>query len=260
MINRYQLKIYFFFILLTSDIFSQTIFDLEPHPPSRIQTGMGGSKFGNFIELQYRPYSHDLLNRDYGYLRNSESGKFNTTIRYYQDKNRLEITKFSLIKLFTLTPYSTLNENKSYGLDIGLESVTVTRKDKIFDTNKTEFSRITPLSGEVLIGYSFENILGEKKSPLLVSLMAGAKSQFHSYFNDFMRVGPQAVVILIYDFGMLKLQYQGGYQYYQLSGNQNDYSNALKLRISLDAKQEFRIETMKTKMDQEVILSYLYMF
>ncbi|TGL63120.1 hypothetical protein EHQ58_01335 [Leptospira ognonensis] len=248
-------------ILFHADfILAQSSANLEPHPPSRINAGIGYSSYGNFLEFQFRPYSHDLLNVATGYVPHSESGKGNATLRYYEGKNRLEITKFSIIRMMSLTPYSSFSESKSYGLDVGLESVTTIKKTNAFDLEGDEKKRITPLNGDFLIGYTFENEMADSKRTLIFSVMAGVKSQFHPYFNDFMRIGPQAVLNVLYELRNLKFQYLSGFQYYAVQGNQNDFVNSLKMRYTLQRNQEIRIEISKMKFDQEILCSYVFMF
>jgi len=256
----FRLSIIWLFFLYSPSVFTQTIDSVDPHPPSRVNAGLGNSIFGNFLEFQYRPYSHDLLNSDKGYVPFSESGKFNTTVRYYQETQRLEISKFSVIKLMSLTPYNSLTDTKSYGLDLGLESVTVKDKRKLYDSDKDDKKRITPINGDLLAGYTFENYFGSNRNPFIISLLGGMKTQIHPHFNEFLRVGPQAVFNVLYDLGIIKVQFISSYQYYTILKNANDFSNSLKFRFSIDLKQEIRLELNKSRFDQELNLSYLFMF
>lgn len=261
MILKHRFRFFISILILpASFIFAESITNLEPHPPSRVNAGIGYASYGNFLEFQFRPYSHDLLNVATGYVPHSESGKWNATLRYYEGKNRFEITKFSIFRLMSLTPYSSLSESKSYGLDVGLESITTIKKAKAFELEGDEKKRITPLNGDFLVGYTFENDMGPSQKTLIFSVMAGIKSQFHPFFNDFMRIGPQAVVNVLYELRNFKFQYLSGFQYYAIQGNQNDFMNSVKMRYSLQKDQEIRIEISKMRFDQEILGSYVLMF
>jgi hypothetical protein len=225
-----------------------------------VSGAIGNSAIGNFVEFQFKPYSHDLLNRDKGYIPFSESGKFNTSLRYYEDSKRFEVSKFSIIKLTSLAPYNSLTNSKSYGLDLGVESITVRKNKNEFDFDKLDFKRITPLNGDILIGYTFQSFLGSQNSPFILSLLAGGKAQIHPYFNDFIRIGPQAVFNVLWDLGRVKLHYLSTYQYYMVFRNQNDHSNSIRLRYSMEIDHEIRIELIRLRNDREIQISYSFMF
>jgi hypothetical protein len=247
----------FYAILIPSLLFAQNQDQGEAHLPSRVTSGIGQSNLGNFVELQYRPYSHDILNRDTGYVPFTEASKFNASFRYYQDTKRLEISKFSIFKMISLVPHQSFLEPKSYALDIGLESVTVKKKEENLKFGKEESARITPLNFDTLFGYTVNGI---RSSPLNFSVLAGAKMQVHPFFNEFIRLGPQVAVNVIYDFGRVKLQFLSAYQYYTFYKNNNDYSSSIRIRYAIETNHELRLEFSRMRNDQEIALNYHFMF
>ncbi|MDZ4725188.1 MAG: hypothetical protein SH817_03480 [Leptospira sp.] len=259
MIRHKQTIFIFIVCIFTTATLAQSQ-DTNPHPPQRLSTGIGYSSLGSFVEFQYRLNSHDLLNQDKGYIPFSEYGKLNTSIRYYSEKNYLEINKLSILKMLSLSNYRSLTETKSYGFDLGLESVNVYEKDNKFSFNEREQKRITPLNNEVLAGYSFQNNSNQTHSNYNFSILTGIKSQVHPAFNDFFRFGPQIALNFIYDLGKFKINFLSSFQYYNISNNQNDHLNSLKLRYSLSFNQEIRFEISKFYLGHEALISYLYMF
>ncbi len=234
--------------------------DGVPHPSSRIVGGVGQSEIGNFSEFQYRYLSHDIMNRNDGYFPFSESGKFNTTFRYYQTLNQIEITKLSLIKFASFAPFQSNNQLKSYIFDVGIESVTVRAKKNLIDTFQNERIRVSPWNVDLAAGYTYQISGQSTNKALLVSFLGGMKAQFHPYFKDFYRVGPQAIISFLYDFGTMKFQFISAYQYYILLGNQNDFSNTLRMRYSINNSNELRLDFIKYKNEQEFVLNYHFMF
>ncbi len=188
----------------------------------------------------------------------------NAAVRYYQDSGRLELTRLNAIRMFSLNPYNSVSKSKSYGFDLGAESITMRTLSSwegfIFDSPKKEYHRITPIHGEAMAGYTFQPGSEKGGSPLLISLMAGVKSHIHPEFKHNFRLGPEAVLNVLYGIGDFKFQFYYAYHYYQWLQNENDFTANLKLRYSVSLNQELRLEFLQHRVYQETLLSYHYLF
>lgn len=249
----------FLFILFFSfPVFTQT--NEESHGSKRISGSVGYSNLGAFAEFQFRPGYHDLLNSDKGFVPNSETQIMNGAVRYYEGSKKAELTRLNIIKMYSLNPYNSISESKTYALDFGAETVTVKTKHQPVWKDKAEYSRITPINAEASYGYSFQNQFSREDSSFLFTLMAGVKAQAHGYFKNEARIAPQGVLNFLYNIGAWKIQTYYAYHYYNISQNENDYTANLKLRYAVFRNHEIRFEFSKHTYYQDVLVSYHYLF
>ncbi|BDA80631.1 hypothetical protein LPTSP3_g35610 [Leptospira kobayashii] len=246
------------FLFFSFPLFSQT--NDEGHGPKRVSGSIGYSSLGSFAEIQFRPAYHDLLNTDKGFVPNSETQVMNGAVRYYEGSRKLELTRLNVIRMYSLNPYNSISESKTYALDLGAETVTVKTKHQPFWKDKEEYSRITPVNAEASYGYSFQNEFSREDSPFLFTVMAGVKAQAHGYFKNEARIAPQGVLNFLYNIGSWKIQTYYAYHYYNISQNENDYTANLRLRYAIQKNHEVRFEFSKHTYYQDVSFSYHYLF
>ncbi|EQA37510.1 PF13387 domain protein [Leptospira inadai serovar Lyme str. 10] len=259
----------------------------DSHSLSRVSTGFGFSNVGPFAEYKYRVAYHDILNTDRGHVPNSEVQFMNFTLRKYEAAP-LEFTSMNLVRLLSFTPYNAVSKQFSYGIDIGTDTVMVEKEkfQKDLNVNRLgalltgdptaqllnmdavargekdgrEYIRKQAGNFEVLYGYSFQDEFSQKKAPVLISFLGGVKAQPAAFFNGGVRYGPEAVVSVLKEYGSWKFQLYGAYQYYQGSGNENNYSGNLKIRYLINKNNELRFEVNSMRYYAEALLSYNFLF
>lgn len=259
----------------------------DSHSLSRVSTGFGFSNVGPFAEYKYRVAYHDILNTDRGHVPNSEVQFMNFTVRKYESAP-LEFTSMNLVRLMSFTPYNAVSKQFSYGIDIGTDTAMVEKEKFQKDLNVNRIGALLPgdptaqllnmdavVRGErdgreyirkqagnfeVLYGYSFQDEFSQKKAPVLISFLGGIKAQPAAFFNGGVRYGPEAVISVLKEYGSWKFQLYGAYQYYQGSGNENNYSGNLKIRYLINKNNELRFEINSMRYYAEVLLSYNFLF
>jgi hypothetical protein len=93
------------------------------HGSARLTLGVGATEDETFQELSIRPAYHDLLARDTGYSKDSQILFLDLTARYYHEANKLQVNRFRLIDIVSLTPYEPLLRKKSWKLGIGIDAI-----------------------------------------------------------------------------------------------------------------------------------------
>ncbi|WP_411821726.1 DUF4105 domain-containing protein [Leptospira sp. 'Mane'] len=226
------------------------------HSLSRVSTSLGHSNLGVFTQLQYRIAYHDLLNASKGHSPGSELQFFNATIRKYEFKP-IEFTSMSILRVASLSPYNSLSKQISYFFDIGWDSVLYKEKDIV---RGNEIFRKQAGNLEGLVGYSFQDEFKNLNPFSTFSILAGAKAQSSSVFQNGVRYGPELMLNYLFERGDWKFQLAGSYYYFQASRETDNFLNTAKIRYSITKDHELRLEATSQKFYNELMVSYHYLF
>ena len=124
------------------------------HEPSAPQAGHGSSRFSirvgqredlTFSEIKFRPAYQTLMDPDEGYHRGSQVVFFDLTARYYEDIG-LEMERFDVIDLFSVSPRNKFFKPLSWKVATGIRSKTLS------DHKRHHTYFVNPG-----FGYAFEN-------------------------------------------------------------------------------------------------------
>lgn len=91
------------------------------HRTSRMALGAGRQDGKGFISLRFRPAYHDILDPLPGYSRGAQINFLDFRGRYFFDDNSLELDKFSVIDILSLTARDRFFKPVSWGVDTGFE-------------------------------------------------------------------------------------------------------------------------------------------
>ena len=84
-----------------------TIPEVRPdqgHGTARIGMALGQRSHAAFIQMDWRAAYHDLLDPGGGYSENAKVDFFNLVLRYYNDRKRVELHRFTLLDIVSLEP------------------------------------------------------------------------------------------------------------------------------------------------------------
>lgn len=93
------------------------------HGSAQVRLGFGANEEESFEEISIRPAYHDLLAKDIGYGKDSQILFLETTLRYYNETEKIKLDRFKLIDIISLTPYDTLFKKKSWRFSIGVDTM-----------------------------------------------------------------------------------------------------------------------------------------
>ncbi|VAW78459.1 putative outermembrane protein [hydrothermal vent metagenome] len=93
----------------------------QGHQTTRLAVG-GGSRSGDsFISLRFRPAYHDILDPPAGYSRGGQINFLDLRARYVPTDNSLQLDRFTLIDILSLSPRDKFFKPISWGVDTGIE-------------------------------------------------------------------------------------------------------------------------------------------
>ncbi len=102
------------------------LYDVEPpprpddgHMSRRLSIGAGLKGGEWFEELQFRPAYHKLLDPVNGYIEGSQIEFFETTLRHYPEGNMVQLEKFNILNILSLTPRDRFFKPTSWKVLIG---------------------------------------------------------------------------------------------------------------------------------------------
>ncbi|MGX2038873.1 Lnb N-terminal periplasmic domain-containing protein [Methylocaldum sp. MU1018] len=78
----------------------------QGHASSRFRFGNGLAPLGYFLQLEYRPAYHDLMDPKGGYIRGSQIQVFNTALRIFPERGRVELERFDALDVVSLAPWN----------------------------------------------------------------------------------------------------------------------------------------------------------
>ena len=105
----------------------EDIFAIKTPPPPekghlsrRFSPGGGVKDESAFLDLNLRPAYHGLLDPDKGYVEGSQIQFMNTVLRYYPEKNRLELERLDFIGILSYSPRNEFFKPLSWKVEGGL--------------------------------------------------------------------------------------------------------------------------------------------
>lgn len=101
----------------------------EGHRSARLRLAAGVQDRQLYTELRLRPAFHDLLDDDAGYPRGAELDFLDFALRYYEGEG-LELERFSLLSILSLSPRSEFIRPISWRARIGMDSRTFADGDR----------------------------------------------------------------------------------------------------------------------------------
>ncbi len=90
------------------------------HATTRVTLGGGGTETAHFAELRFRPAIHDLLDRPDGFLPGSQVVFAETTLRWYDDTQRLELEQLDVLSLRAFAHRDRFIRPLAWHLDLGM--------------------------------------------------------------------------------------------------------------------------------------------
>lgn len=223
----------------------------DSHSVSMLRPALGGSSYGAFFELQWRPVFHDLLNSETGLAPNSEFQFSSLRLRVY-DSGEAAVHRYHFLKLASLAPFESINRSISYWIDMGTESQfsnEFTRGGSFlppgfaFREGQGALRRRDVAYIDALGGFSFAGLHETAwYSPFLVAVLAGARGQsaLNGLSSDL--VGGQALLMLIYNTGDIKALASARYIAYGSPARLDEIRAELGLRYKIAHNLEFRVE------------------
>lgn len=106
-----------------NDIPVPTVSPEESHGTARFAIGVGGIEGSSFLSLKLRPAYHDLLDPIDGYVTTSQINFLDLHIRYFDQTEKFELDKLTVINVLSLSPITEYFSPISWGVDVGVERV-----------------------------------------------------------------------------------------------------------------------------------------
>ncbi len=151
--------------------------DDQGHATGRASLGFGRQVSRNFIELQLRPAYHDLQDAAPGYRPGSQLLFLNTDLRYYLDRDELQLERLDVVSILSLTPrdlfFQPLSWHAAFGSDRQLTD-----------------QGLRPLAGFVEGGAGYTYAAG---GSLVYGLVTGA-ARVSKHLQDGFQLAPGATV------------------------------------------------------------------
>ena len=151
----------------------------QGHNSSQSSVTLGESDNDAYLELQYRPAYHDLLDRDQGFLKGAQIKFFDTVLRITEDNLRLE--RFTAVDIFSLTPRSRLQNSLSWKFNAGAERIHITQDNQPL---------LARLDGGV--GFSW-NVFGDSLAYTLLETTLDMSSEFTDKYS--LGLGPAVGIV-----------------------------------------------------------------
>lgn len=92
----------------------------EGHGSSRLRVAGGAVDGRSFVELRWRPATHDLLDPQGGFLEGAAINFIDTAVRYHPDDGEFDLHELAVIDIESLAPRDELFEPISWHLKTGL--------------------------------------------------------------------------------------------------------------------------------------------
>jgi hypothetical protein len=92
----------------------------EGHLSSRLSLGFGVEEKDLFLEIEYRPVYHDLLDNDEGYKEGAQIIFGSVAVRYFFLDQELDLERFDLIDIISIAPRDEFFHNISWKIRTGL--------------------------------------------------------------------------------------------------------------------------------------------
>ena len=141
-INLYEYRQKSFFLLQKISLFD--IKDKTIKQPDLPEMGHNIGKYGisygvfdneEYLQLSFKPVYHELIDSLIGYDYSSEINFFNTELRYFTQKKKIELEKIDFIKIKSLPVYTKLFHPTSFTVLFGLNNLYDNYKTLLLDVN-----------------------------------------------------------------------------------------------------------------------------
>ena len=119
---------------------------LLAHDSARLTVMQGFRQGDSFQEIGLRPAYHSLTDKNDGFLRGAEINFLNTTVRYYDQKEKLVLQDVSLVEITSVSPWNALFQPLSYNIK------TTVNREMNFQTGQEGY--IYNLNGGTGISYA----------------------------------------------------------------------------------------------------------
>ncbi|TCK17917.1 uncharacterized protein DUF4105 [Thiogranum longum] len=93
----------------------------QGHRTTRLAVGGGSRNGDSFLSLRFRPAYHDILDPLAGYSRGSQINFLDFRARYTPTDNSLQLDRFTIIDILSLSPRDNFFKPVSWGIDTGIE-------------------------------------------------------------------------------------------------------------------------------------------
>ncbi len=93
----------------------------QGHRTTRLAIGAGSHSGDTFLSLRFRPAYHDILDPLVGYSRGSQINFLDFRARYVPTDNSLQLDRFTIIDILSLSPRDNFFKPISWGVDTGVE-------------------------------------------------------------------------------------------------------------------------------------------
>ena len=93
----------------------------EGHKPARVGIGYGFENHRQFVEFTASPGYHDILDPEGGFTRGARIRLLNTALRYYPEDGSVEIDRFTLLDIMSLSSWNRFLRPVSWKAALGVE-------------------------------------------------------------------------------------------------------------------------------------------
>lgn len=90
------------------------------HQPARVDLGYGFEDDRHFISLSGGPGYHDIFDPQGGFTKGAQVIALQGELRYYPEKNRIELERFDILDILSLSPWNRFLHPVSWKLALGL--------------------------------------------------------------------------------------------------------------------------------------------
>ncbi|MBW2723482.1 MAG: DUF4105 domain-containing protein [Deltaproteobacteria bacterium] len=86
-----------------------------------------------YVDFQFRPAFHGLMDREGGYPRHMQIRFFDVNLRYFPERDRVRLEELTLIEAVSLSPRSEVFQPFAWNLSVGLATRRVSSKGELHD-------------------------------------------------------------------------------------------------------------------------------
>jgi hypothetical protein len=107
---------------------------LEPeqgHGTNRISIGGGIHGSSGFTEIGFRPAYHSLNDPGDGYVEGAQIQFMNTALRYYVDREHLQLQRLTLVDIVSLSEFESIFRRTSWKVAAGLDQISKENGDDV---------------------------------------------------------------------------------------------------------------------------------
>jgi hypothetical protein len=156
----------------------------QGHKSARIGIGYGYEDPLHFLQFDFRPAYHDLLDPQGGYVRGAQLEFLNASVRYYPGDNKVSLEHIGFIDIVSVVPRGRLLKPFSWKASVAIGRVRFTSDDR-------------PLTGQLNAGVGLSYDLSSKA---LVFAFAEGSAVISDRFHEHTAVGVGPSLGILHDF------------------------------------------------------------